>query len=78
MEEEFVLYTTDPNDRWDLIAWENYANPYLYPQIINANPAYRDMVTLPGGLELSVPVIDAPVDQLIGDELLPPWRRTTA
>jgi phage tail protein X len=68
----YVRYSTQENDRWDLISQKFYGTPYAYERIIAANPVVPIRPTLPAGLVLAIPVIEtAQAAQLSG---LPPWK----
>lgn len=68
----FHEHLTKDGERWDLIAFKWYGDPLLYEPIIRANPDVPITPSLPGGLTLWIPVIEAPVASL---EELPPWKR---
>ena len=70
----FRTYQTRAGDRWDLIAHAEYANSYAYERIIQANPMYRDVLSLPGGVSLKIPVVEDAAPALTAEQL-PPWRR---
>lgn len=70
----FRAYQTREGDRWDTIAYLQYRDPYGYERIIAANPSYRDVLSLPGGVALRVPVV-ADTAPTIPKEQLPPWKR---
>ena len=55
---DYLEYITQDKDRWDLIAWEMYGNPYKYGLIIEHNPQYRRFQKFPPGIKLLIPVID--------------------
>lgn len=68
---KYIEYITKEGDRWDLIAYEFYGDPYLYEPIIAANPEVPIKPVLPSGIKLRVPVIE--VKNTV--EELPPWKR---
>lgn len=68
---EFYEYITKDGDRWDLIAYEFYADSTLYEPIITANPEVPITPILPSGIKLKIPVIEQ--ENNINFEL-PPWR----
>lgn len=72
MARQYVEYTTQDGDRWDLIALRMYGDPCGYEPIIVANPHVPIRPVLPGGIRLLVPVRDTPV---LSDPSLPPWKR---
>lgn len=69
---EYVEHLTIENDRWDLLAWKYYGDPYLYEPIIVANPTVPIRPFLDPGIRLRVPVI---ADEVVLDRDLPPWKR---
>jgi phage tail protein X len=56
---EYLEYQTKPGDRWDLIAWANYGDPYAYEELIRANPTVAAEPILSGGINLRVPILEA-------------------
>ena len=70
----FQEYVTREGDRWDVIAWLYYRNPFDYERIIRANPEYIGLLTLRSGLTLRVPVVEDETPT-IAPANLPPWRR---
>lgn len=73
MATEYVPYTTQQGDRWDLIAWRFYGDAYAFEAIIIANPTVPIVATLPAGILLAIPLrTQQPVQQA---QLLPPWKR---
>lgn len=69
----FYLHTATEGTRWDTLAWTYYRDPYNYPPIIRANPAYQGFWLLPAGAQIRVPVLEQAAAQ--PTENLPPWRR---
>ena len=67
---EYIEYITKDGDRWDLIAYEMYGNAYDYKRILEANPEYRDLLILPAGIKLKIPVI---LEDDTRKEIKPPW-----
>lgn len=72
MTAEFLTHLTIAGDRWDLLAWDYYADPHQYERIQRANPAAPRTPVLPGGLRLLIPVIEVATTP----DSLPPWKRT--
>lgn len=69
----YQIYVTTEGDRWDLIAYRFYSNPYLYQPLIEANIAtIGTPPILSGGLRLNIPTL--PEAQTIPANL-PPWKR---
>ena len=69
---EFYSYITKQNDRWDLIAYKFYNNPFLYEDIIKANPNVKVEPVLQEGINLKIPVKES--TNTISFEL-PPWKK---
>lgn len=63
-------YTTIQGDTWDMVAFRVFGNEYLMTDLIETNPAHREVVIFPAGIVLNVPVIAEPEPQN-----LPPWKR---
>lgn len=68
----YLDYTTRDGDRWDLIAYRMYGDPWKFEGIIAANPDVPIRPVLPGGLTLRIPVVRATVET----SAAPPWRQT--
>lgn len=68
----YVIVTTKEGDRWDLIAWRCYGDAQRIEPIITANPRIPIRTVLPAGLQVRVPVLDAPAADAAA---LPPWKR---
>jgi len=66
-------YITKDGDRWDLIAYRMYGDPYLYPVLLSANPELRALTLLPGGKKVKVPILYVPEEG--EEEVNPPWQR---
>ena len=71
MSNGYIKHMTRDGDRWDLLAWHYYGDPYAYEGIIRANPAIPIMPILPGGLTLFIPVLDPPAPTPPAG--MPPW-----
>lgn len=71
--QQYIEVTTIDDDRWDLIAWRVYGDPFLYEPIIVANPSVPIRPVLPGGLVLRVPLRAAPP---VGGA--PPWKAVSS
>lgn len=69
---ELYSYITKQNDRWDLIAYKFYNNPFLYEDIIKANPNVEVEPILKEGISLKIPVKES--TNTISFEL-PPWKK---
>jgi len=73
--ENFIKYTTRPEDTWPTIATKAYGQPERWPEITAANPHLNLVAVLAEGTVVWVPAIEvpAPIDTaVIG---LPPWKR---
>lgn len=66
-----LRHITTDGERWDQLAWRYYGDVSAYERIVAANPGIPLMLTLPGGLELVIPVIEA--DSTISALESPPW-----
>lgn len=58
MAAEYLTYTTQDRDRWDLIAWKMYGDPYAYEGILRANPTVAAAPELAGAIALKVPILE--------------------
>lgn len=68
----FLEYVTVDGDRWDLIAYRMYGDPYAFEPIIAANPDVAIRPVLVGGIRLLIPLRE-PTTIAAAD--LPPWKR---
>lgn len=55
---EFIEYVTKERDRWDLIAWKMYGDPFAYEGILRANPGVAAAPELAGAITLKVPILE--------------------
>lgn len=55
---DYIEYQTKDGDRWDLIAWKMYGDPWAYEGILRANPEVTAEAVLAGGVTLKVPVLE--------------------
>ncbi|GAB6035883.1 tail protein X [Fundidesulfovibrio butyratiphilus] len=69
----YIIHTVADGDRWDLLAWRYYADPYAYERILAANPHVAMAPVLTAGQRLLIPVITS--STAIASEDLPPWKR---
>jgi phage tail protein X len=69
----FLEHITGDGERWDLLAWRYYGDPYGYERIIRANPDLPIIPVLPGGVRVLIPVLDPPVTTVAAPAGLPPW-----
>lgn len=67
-----MLYETVEGDTFDGIAFEFYTDEKLAHVIIEANPAYADVLIFDAGIELNIPVIEEDEDT---PGTAPPWRQ---
>lgn len=70
MANQYYSYTTLAGDAFDIIALDFYNDESLSSAIIQANPAYRNVLTFHGGEVLKIPIIE---QQAAAS--LPPWKR---
>jgi phage tail protein X len=68
--DSYIEYETDAGDTFDILALNFYDNEFKSHIIMEANPQHIDMIVLPAGLKLIIPIID--IDPA---ETLPPWKR---
>lgn len=68
--DSYFEYETDAGDTFDILALNFYNNEFKSSVIIEANPQYCDMIIMPAGLKLKIPIIDE--DPAV---TLPPWKR---
>jgi len=68
-----VEYITTQGDRWDLIAYKHYGDPFRVPEIAAANINVPLHTTLPAGLILRIPVLS---EAVVSANLLPPWKQS--
>ncbi|WP_170433024.1 LysM peptidoglycan-binding domain-containing protein [Ruegeria arenilitoris] len=78
---DYLEHTTQPGERWDLIAHRYYGDAMLMHHILQANP---DLVGDPSspvplildpGMKLRIPVLE---QAQLSAVQLPPWKRTTS
>jgi phage tail protein X len=68
--DSYIEYETDAGDTFDILALNFYDNEFKSHIIMEANSQHIDMIVLPAGLKLIIPIID--IDPA---ETLPPWKR---
>lgn len=66
-----LIHITSQGERWDSIAWRYYGTVTEAGRVMAANPDVPLAPILPGGVRLTIPVIDAPDLAAAAD--LPPW-----
>lgn len=81
MTTRFTIHYPGVGDRWDTVANAVYFNPFRYAELMVANPDLIGILTFDGGEAITVPVddtltLDSVTPQRIGDDKLPPWRRS--
>jgi len=64
-------YETQQGDTWDLLAHDIYGSEKLSYLLLQANPAFMEMIYLPAGLRLTIP--STPAGQSANPK--PPWAR---
>ena len=64
------VYLTVQGDGWDAIALAVYGDVRYTPELIKANPAYRDVLVFSDGIALTVPDLE-PTEPAAE---LPPWK----
>jgi len=67
--QQYIVYTTRTNDRWDLIAFTFYGDASRFQPILDANPRVPIDPVLQSGVQLAVPVLDV----VVATTPLPPW-----
>lgn len=67
-----LRHITQDGERWDQLADRYYGDATQYERIIAANPAIPLTLTLTGGLELLIPVVEA--NATLPTSELPPWK----
>ena len=70
-----IVHVTAAGERWDLLAWKYYGDPFAYSAIIMANPSVSIEPQFEAGVIIAIPIRE-PNDILTSD--LPPWKRTQA
>lgn len=70
----YLVHVVADGDRWDLLAWRYYADPYGYERILAANPAVAMAPVLTAGMRLVIPVIASSATSIASEDL-PPWKR---
>jgi len=65
-----MKYITKQNDRWDLLSWKFYNDPYLYEPLLLENPQVSGYLVLPEGLQIEIPIVEDDSVQGIN----PPWQ----
>jgi phage tail protein X len=67
----FILHITTAGERWDLLAWQYYADPTDYSPIIMANPNVPIEPVFEAGIPIAVPIMQKSV---VVTANLPPWK----
>jgi len=63
-------YETTQGDTWDKLALDIYGSEKLAYIVLEANPAYMEMLYLPAGLKLIIP----PTPKGKTNQPRPPWE----
>lgn len=69
---DYLEHVTSRGERWDQLGARYYGDASNYAGIMAANPDVLLTPTLPAGLTLVIPLIDAPPAD-VSD--LPPWKQ---
>lgn len=70
---DYLQHITTEGERFDLLAYRYYGNPYRYQEIVEANIAQIGVPPIfEGGVKLKIPVLPTEDTQPIN---LPPWKR---
>jgi phage tail protein X len=67
----FILHITTAGERWDLLAWQYYADPTDYSPIIMANPNVPIEPVFDAGMQIAVPILQKSAVVTVS---LPPWK----
>lgn len=65
-------YTTVQGDMWDGVAYSQMGSVAYTDKLMRANQEYAGFYMLPAGITLTLPEVDATVDDL---SALPPWKK---
>jgi phage tail protein X len=71
----FILHITTAGERWDLLAWQYYADPTDYSPIIMANPNVPIEPVFDAGILIAVPILQKGAVVTVS---LPPWKLSQA
>jgi phage tail protein X len=72
---QFILHITRAGERWDLLAWQYYADPTDYSPIIMANPTVAIEPVFDAGTSIAVPIQQK---RAVVTADLPPWKLSQA
>lgn len=72
MTSPYIEHITQAGDRWDLLAWEYYADATLYGPIIQANPAVEIVGVFDAGVLLQIPILQQASAMVSAPP--PPWE----
>ncbi|MGA9725303.1 MAG: tail protein X [Candidatus Binatus sp.] len=67
----FILHITTAGERWDLLAWQYYADPTDYSPIIMANPNVPIEPVFDAGISIAVPILQKSAVVIVS---MPPWK----
>ena len=70
---KYLTHTTIDSERWDQIAHKYYGDVAYVPLLIDTNFHLPMIEILPGGIDISIPIIDRPIADTSD---LPPWRKS--
>ena len=74
IEDSGYSYACRAGDSFDLIALCVYGHEKYARELINANPAYADVLIFSGGEELTLPVVAVPDGDSAYMPSRPPWK----
>jgi phage tail protein X len=66
-----MKYITKEGDRWDLLAWKFYGDPYMYEPLLLENKELMRFTVLPAGKVIEIPEI---IDETTPEVVAPPWQ----
>ena len=64
-------YTTKQDDKWDLIALQQYGSKSYVDRLMMSNTEHVGIYLFPAGVQINIPEIDSSGLNI----LLPPWKR---
>ena len=67
----FMDYKTSHGDTWDSVAFAAYDSEFMSSVLIQANPAYCDVIIFDAGIDLRIPIFDSTATA----QDAAPWRQ---